>query len=73
MGDLGATVRNATGFSGFLIFSEAFDAGAQGHQRVVDVSGFTQTASGIAGSVETNDKINCKLTDDSVVRGDQSI
>ena len=57
MGDLGAPVRNAAGFSGFLIFSEAFDAGAQGHQRVVDVSGFTQPASGISGSVETNDKI----------------
>ena len=47
VGDLGVAVRHAASFAVFLVFPQLFDAGAQSHQRVVDVSGLAKPVSGV--------------------------
>ena len=49
MSDLGVAIRHAARFPGFLVLPKLLDAGAQRHERVVDVSGFAKTVSGVAG------------------------
>ena len=48
VGDLGVAVRHAASFTIFLVLPERLHAGAQSHQRVVDVSGLAKSVSGVA-------------------------
>lgn len=51
MSDLCVSVRHAAGFSGLLVLAKLLDAGAQRHQRVVNVAGLAKPISGIARPV----------------------
>ena len=56
MSNLRVSVGDAARFSGLLVLAELLDAGAQRHQRVVDVSGLAKTVSGVSRPVGL---INC--------------
>ncbi len=47
MSDLCVSVGHAAGFSGLLVLAKLLDAGAQRHQRVVNVAGLAKPISGI--------------------------
>ena len=54
VGDLGVAVRHAASFTIFLVLPERLHAGAQSHQRVVDVSGLAKSVSGVARPLKSS-------------------